>query len=131
MFLKASRKWLTITKALAFYTTEFITIVKSFVTQAPGLAKQTFVEVERSWTSFILMVPSKHGQDWNFGPRSSVHISLISFLIFLSCFHVLFHSSLLVSIQAENGQDYQSWTTLNKTEQLCLIYVLLKQKHLV
>jgi hypothetical protein len=35
MFVKASQKWVTITKALA-YITEFITALRSFIAQAPG-----------------------------------------------------------------------------------------------
>ncbi len=36
VFVKASQKCLTITKALAYYTTEFITAVKRFMVHAPA-----------------------------------------------------------------------------------------------
>jgi hypothetical protein len=36
VFVKVIKKWLIVTKALAYYTKEFITAVKSFMTQAPG-----------------------------------------------------------------------------------------------
>jgi hypothetical protein len=36
VFVKASKKCLTIAKALAYCTTEFIMAVKSFIVQAPG-----------------------------------------------------------------------------------------------
>jgi hypothetical protein len=36
VYVRASIKSLTITKALAYYATEFITAVKSFMMHAPG-----------------------------------------------------------------------------------------------
>jgi hypothetical protein len=41
-FVKASKKLLTIVKALAYCTTELITAVKSFMIQAPSLYYKTF-----------------------------------------------------------------------------------------
>ncbi len=36
MFVKASKKWLTVAKAIAYCTTGLITAVKSFMIQAPS-----------------------------------------------------------------------------------------------
>ncbi len=45
------------------------------------------------------------------------HITQFSF-DFLHSVHVSFCSSLIFSIQGENGQDYCSWTTLNEAEHI-------------
>ncbi len=36
VFVKASQKWLTVTKAVGYYTKKIITAVKRFLIQAPG-----------------------------------------------------------------------------------------------
>ncbi len=41
-FVKASKKWLTIAKALAYSNTELITAIKSFMIQALSLDYKTF-----------------------------------------------------------------------------------------
>jgi hypothetical protein len=38
MFVKVNKKFLTISKTLAYYITDFITAIKSLMAQAPGLA---------------------------------------------------------------------------------------------
>jgi hypothetical protein len=45
VFIKASWKWLTITKALAHYTIQLITDVISFVIQATGFLNESFTSV--------------------------------------------------------------------------------------
>jgi hypothetical protein len=55
VFVKAGRKWLTIAKALAYYTAELITAVKSFMVQATGERKQQKMKkVCKSWNVLLL-----------------------------------------------------------------------------
>ncbi len=58
VFVKASKKWLTVAKALADCTTELIMTIKSFMIQAPavwfeGPQKNFLKEVNKNFWEFI------------------------------------------------------------------------------
>ncbi len=59
MFAKSSKKRLTTTKTLAYYTKEFITVVKCFMIQNPG-ELSVFLEVvlvKQKWPNFKNFLP--------------------------------------------------------------------------
>ncbi len=64
MFVKTSKKWLTIAKALAYCTTELITGVKSFMIQGPGLT----ASMRLDWKG----LPRTNTQAYNTFPKDQV-----------------------------------------------------------
>ncbi len=82
-FVKASKKWLTIAKALSYSNTELITAVKSFMIQALSLYYKTFYDsnLYRIVVCYFHLFPSS-GQCYKIFNGHELCLFIISYSVY-------------------------------------------------